>query len=264
LTDSVFWIDRDEVSWTLDAAGATPEEDTGLWTVIIGVGLDGSGDPLPGPTVGSDVAVRYAPGTSINCCWCPSYRVRVLIEPWEAPDGTFPAYSHYETEEAMQAAVDRLKGKILGQLVPIHVRVADWVVTTEWSVFMGSIQDGELRYWDAVGDFAGLSARDVVLLTLEQRGDLALAGQTQEIWAHTLPGDVPLTPALTTGEVQSGYADPDTWYPIAGWEAVDVTDAITSSPGDHDVRLYASSGGTTVVTYGDVRWTFRVTRSTLG
>jgi len=262
LSDPIFWIDREEVSWTLDVAGSTPEEDIGLWTVIIGVGLDGSGLPLPGPVVGGDVAVRYAPGMSISCCWCPSYRVRVRIEPWEAPDGTFPAYSHYETDAAMQAAVDRLKGKILDQLLPIHARVAEWVVTTEWSVFMGGIKSGMTRTWDIVGEFAGMSVRDVVRVTLSQRGDLALVSKTQTIVAHMLPADVPLVPAVNTGPVQSGYADPDTWYPVAGWEDVDITDSVASSPADHDLRILASADGS--VTYGDVRWTFRVTRSTLG
>ncbi len=263
LADPVFWIDREAVAWTLDALGSTPEEDAGLWTVIIGVGLDGSGAPMPGPTVGGDVAVRYAPGMAISCCWCPSYRVRVLITPWAAPDGTFPAYAHYETDAAMQAAVDRMKDKVLHQLLPIHARVAEWVVTTDWSVDMGCVQDGMVRVWDvSAGEFAGLSARDLVRLTVAQRGDLAAPGQTQEIWAHALPADVPLTPPISTGAVQSGYADPDTWHPVAGWDDVDVTDAVASAPGDHDLRLRASADAS--VTYGDVRWTFRVTRSTLG
>lgn len=262
LADPVFWIDSVETAWTLDLAGATPEEDQGLWTVIIGVGLDGSGAPMPGPAVGSDVAVRYAPGTSINCCWCPSYRVRVLIEPWEAPDGSHPAYTYYQTDAAMQAAVERMKGKVVGALLPIHARVAEWVVTTEWSVFMGGVQGGATRSWDLIGDFAGIGTRDVVRATLEQRGDLAAGGQTQQIYAHALPADVPLVPPVDSGPVQSGVADPTTWYPVAGWDEVDVTAAILSVPGDHDVRLHAVADAS--VAYGDVRWTFRVTRSTLG
>jgi hypothetical protein len=262
LSDPVFWIDSVTTPWTLDVAGATPEEDQGLWTVVIGVGLDGTGAPMPGPTVGGDVAVRYAPGTSVNCCWCPSYRVRVLIEPWEAPDGSHPAYDHYQTDAAMQAAVERMKGKIVGTLLPIHARVAEWVVTTEWSVFMGGVQGGTTRAWDIVDEFADLGSRDIVRASLEQRGDLAAGAQTQQIYAHALPADVPLTPPVDSGAVQSGVADPTTWYPVAGWVEEDITAAILSAPGDHDVRLHAVADAS--VTYGDVRWTFRVTRSTLG
>jgi hypothetical protein len=263
IEDPVFWIDREDVPWTFDVSCANPDLDEGLWTVIIGVGLDGVGAPMPGPAVGGDVAVRYSPGVSIDCCWCPSYRVRVLITPLEASDGTYPAYDHYKTEEAMQAAVERMRSKIEGQLLPIHARVAEWVVTTEWSVDMGCVQDGMARVWDiSAGEFAGFSSRDAVYLTILQRGDLSVAGQTHTIWAHMLPDDVPLVPSVDTGAVQSGYSDPEIWWPVSGWENVDVTDAILSSPGEHEIRLRAIADAS--VSYGDVRWTFRVTRSTLG
>lgn len=61
--DSVFWIDDVEVPWVQVAAGATADEDVGEWTVIIGVGVDGSGVPYSGPIVGhSDIVAVNSPG----------------------------------------------------------------------------------------------------------------------------------------------------------------------------------------------------------
>lgn len=63
LSDSVFWIDEVDVDWTLQTAGTTAEEDIGEWTIILGVGLDDSGTPYPGPGVGhADIIAVNQPG----------------------------------------------------------------------------------------------------------------------------------------------------------------------------------------------------------
>ena len=61
--DDVFWIDAVDTPWTLISAGATPAEDVGEWTIIIGVGVDSGGSPTAGPTVGhADIIAVNQPG----------------------------------------------------------------------------------------------------------------------------------------------------------------------------------------------------------
>ena len=260
-TDPVFWIDYEDAVWAIDPLvppGPTAEEDQGLWTVIIGVGVDLiSGLPMPGPTVGSDIAVRYYPEIDHgDCCYCRSYKVRVLVEPMAQ------AYTYYETETDMLAAVERLKAKILAQLIPIHARVAEWVVTTEWTIFMGGVRTAwtDTRFMDA-DEWADMGQAAKILLSIEQRGDLLLPGNTQ-IMEMTDSVGAPLVPPVVTLPAQTGVADSATWYPVDDgvtlWTDVDVT---TSLNGEVSTRALATA--TAGVTYGDVRWTFRVTRSTL-
>ncbi len=258
IDDAVFWIDAEDTPWTLTAAvPGFPGQDVGVWTVIIGVGVDDAGMPLPGPTVGEDVAVRYWPEVDKgDCCFCRSYKMRVVIEPMPQ------AYDYYTDDGAMLAAVDRIKDKILGQLIPIHARVAEWAVTTEWSIFMGGVQTGftDARLLTA-GEFLDLGPSGRVLVSIEQRGDLALPARTQTMRLLTGAG-APLVPPVNTGAVNTGVADPETWYPVAGFEPATPADITASVSGVDPVRVEAApSAG---VGYGDVRWTFRVTRGTLG
>lgn len=61
--DPVFWIDDVDMVWTFKSAGPTTDEDIGEWTVIIGAGIDGDGNPYPGPTVGhGDIIAVDQPG----------------------------------------------------------------------------------------------------------------------------------------------------------------------------------------------------------
>lgn len=63
VSDDVFWIDDVEVEWVKTVTGATAEEDIGVWTVIIGVGVDGSGNPNDGPVIGHSDVVGVNQGT---------------------------------------------------------------------------------------------------------------------------------------------------------------------------------------------------------
>ncbi len=252
LADPVFWIDYEDAAWTMTVpVPGFPDQDMGRWTVIIGVGLDSTGSPLPGPTVGSDVAVRYYPEIDHgDCCFCPSYKVRVLIDPMPQ------AYDYYTTEDEMLAAVERLKSKILDKLIPIHVRVAEWIFTMEFTVLMGSVQTGwvDTRVMDP-DEWVDMGPSSQILLTVEQRGDLNAMAKWQRLRIFD-GGGVAL---VDTGAVRSGFADPDTWYPVAGWTGTDVTAALD---GEINTEMVADSSA--VVTYGDVRCTFRVARGTLG
>jgi len=244
------------VIWTRVVKPTLADRDVGRWTVIIGTGVGGA---VPAP--GTHVAVRYWPEIEGDCCFCRSYKVRVEIEP------KAEAYSYYETEVAMRDAVDRLQGKILAKLLPIHARVAEWVVTTEWVVFMGSVQAGwvDTRFLDA-DEWVDMGPAAQILLSIEQRGDLLLGPQTQTMTMTDGVG-APLVPPINTGPVNTGHADPTTWYPVAGYDPAapaDVTDSLLGILGTGVLSTRAIATGTAGVTYGEVRWTFRVTRGTLG
>jgi hypothetical protein len=225
--DPVWWIDADE-GW---ASG--PLE----WTVIVGVGEDTS-NPF---SVGEDVAIRYWPEISpSDCCFCRSYRMRAEIE------ATTEAYDHYLTPTAMDAAVERLKTK-LSRLIPIHARVIDWSVTTNVVHTMTDVKNGADVFHDFTGDeFADATE---ILMTVEQRGDLDTGPKTMDFY---LRDEVPAVVWSDTG-VNTGYSDATTWYAVVTDEPV-TNDIVDNNP----VQIEASSTGS--VTFGDVRWTFKVTR----
>jgi hypothetical protein len=253
IDDQVYWIDYEESAWNVSApVPGFPDRDVGRWTIIIGTGVGGI---VPAP--GAEVAVRYWPEIDHgDCCFCRSYKVRVEIEPMAQ------AYTYYETEDAMLAAVERLKAKILAQLIPIHARVAEWVVTTEWTIFMGGVRTAwvDTRILDA-DEWVDMGPSVRILLSIEQRGDLLLPGNTQTMEMTDSAG-APLAPPILTLPAQTGAADPATWYPVNDgvtlWTDVDVTASLN---GEISARAIATAAAG--VTYGDVRWTFRVTRSTL-
>lgn len=246
--DQVYWIDYEYAAWTMDVPGATPEQDSGLWQVIIGVGLDSGGSPLPIPDLGVDIAVRYLPELDNgDCCFCRSYKVRAEIQPMPQ------AYAYYGTDAALQAAVKRLEEKILGQLIPIHARVVEWSVTTEFSLEINGAFDGMGSIEIPIPEFSGITDRDLVLATAEQRGDLLVASQRT-----SLDGD--LAPVADTGWQTTGVSDPDTWFPMVGFVDLDITAALVAAdPG----TIRCTSVGGPPSTYGDMRWTFRVTRNTI-
>lgn len=252
IDDQVYWIDYEESAWNVSVpVPGFPDRDVGRWTIIIGTGLGGT---VPAP--GAEVAVRYWPEIDHgDCCFCRSYKVRVEIEPMAQ------AYTYYETEDAMLAAVERLKTKILAQLIPIHARVAEWVFTTEWTIFMGGVQTAwtDTRFLDA-DEWVDMGPSARILLSIEQRGDLALPGNTQTMEMTDSSG-APLVPPINTGAVQSGFADPTTWYPVAGYDPAAPADVTVSLNGEVGTRSLATAAAG--VTYGGVRWTFHVTRSTL-
>lgn len=245
--DTVYWIDAEEVSWTLTAAGATTDEDVGTWTVIIGTGV---GATIFAP--GVDLAVRYYPEVDHgDCCFCRSYKMRVLVEPMAQ------AYAYYQTEAEMLAAVDRLRAKIETQLLPIHARVAEWVVTTEWTVLMGGVQAGwaDVRVLD-VDEWTDLGPSGRVLLGVEQRGELDIAGRHHDLEISNGGGTL-----LAIADAWTGAADATTWYPVAGYDPASPADITSAVGGEVGTSLTATA--TAAVGYGEVRWTFRVTRSTL-
>lgn len=250
--DPVYWIDIEESAWNLSVAvPGFPDQDVGRWTVIIGTGV---GATIFSP--GDHVAVRYYPEIDHgDCCYCRSYKMRVLIEPMAQ------AYTYYETEDAMLAAVERVKDKILAQLIPIHARVAEWVVTTEFSLTMGGVQAGwvDARVMDP-DEWVDMGPSAHIELTIEQRGDLGGFGNKQTLTIRNGAG-VNLVGPLVTPLV--GFVDLVTWHPVVSvgpvvWTDVDVTADLN---GETDTSVIAAAAAP--ITAGDVRWTFRVTRSTL-
>jgi hypothetical protein len=239
------------VIWTRVVKPALADRDVGRWTVIIGTGV---GATIFSP--GDHVAVRYYPEVDHgDCCYCRSYKVRVEIEPMAQ------AYTYYETEDAMLAAVERLKTKILAQLIPIHARVAEWVVTTEFSFTMGGVQTGwvDTRVMDP-DEWVDMGPSARVELTIEQRGDLG-GFFGQQMLTIQDGGGVPLVGPLAAPLV--GFVDLVNWHPVVTvgpivWTNRDVTADLNGVVGTSVIAASAP-----VSAAGDVRWTFRVTRSTL-
>jgi hypothetical protein len=230
LADQVWWIDHDE-GW---ASG--PLE----WTVIIGVG-ESTANPFPSP-YGQDVAIRYWPEIAYNdCCFCRSYKMRCDITAMDE------AYEHYQTNDELNDAVDRLKEK-LTRLIPRHARVIDWSVTTNIVHTMYGAQNAAdvfHRFDDDEFDDA-----TEILMTVEQRGHLTVLAESQNFW---LRDD---TPAVVWSALNrfTGVSDPDTWY-VVGTPDVDVTSLIADN---NPVEIECLATGP--VTFGDARWTFKVTR----
>jgi hypothetical protein len=113
--DAVWWVDA-------EGARETDPGDAGRWYWSVVVGQD------PGaaaPAVGADVAVRYWPELLTVCGYCCTNRIRVRITPLE---GTWGAEAYYGAGLALDAAVQRLIDKIAATLVPIHVRVVEYVM----------------------------------------------------------------------------------------------------------------------------------------
>jgi len=85
-----------------------------------------------------DTAVRYWPAVSLrDCCYCRSYKMRMEMF------ATEEAYAFYDTENALDNAIERLQNKIAppsdvgltlrgSTLVPIHARVVDWAIGKRW------------------------------------------------------------------------------------------------------------------------------------
>lgn len=399
LADDVFWIDEVDVDWALKTSGATAEEDIGEWTVILGIGVDDTGTPYSGPTVGHaditavnqpgkvftvsgdhtatiqvgasisvirstgndgvytvstvvlsgadtevtvneavasavvdgtltwvDAAIRYYPSIDFgDCCFCRSYKMRVEIEP------TADAYEFYDTDEKLNAAIDRIKSKISARrnggisqfkssLVPIHARVVDWSITKEW--ILENVSSGNTISEELIGEFLSDDLADVsavdqgnkvftingdqrsdvasgdsisirgstgndgvyvvnsvtinsngddtdvevttaipsavadgalypmpsgIFMTVDQRGDMG-AAQTQQMTLY----DEALGSAWTATH-GTGASDPTTWYNV-------VTDHdVTALIGNNSpVKIEAiDTGG---ITYGDVRFTFTISK----
>ena len=251
LGDSVFWIDVEDTAWTFTGAGATPEEDTGDWTVIVGVGVT-SGVPSAGPTVGGDIAVRYWPEVSQNdCCFCRSYKVRVEMT------ATAEAYDYYETFDDIEAAAIRLKQKIENKLLPIHVRVAEWLYTQTLTVTQDDIFASRERITDIEASGTPLISTPfenatLIEMMVYQRGELDDPGEDQsfELWADGITG----TLVWSAANQASGFSDPDTWYPVTG-SPVDVTSDLVNK------LATVISEATATVAFGDTQWRFEVTKS---
>jgi hypothetical protein len=118
VADRVWWIDA-VVSTVNDPDAAVPNS-RWLWTVIVG---QEGGDV---PVVGDDAAIRYWPDMlATTCGYCRSNRMRVKIEP---QTGAWGAETYFGIGIEMDAAVSRLIAKIEKTLVPIHVRVLEYVM----------------------------------------------------------------------------------------------------------------------------------------
>ncbi len=294
---------------------------------VISATLNGVNTDLvvsPGPAADSgadgevhwtDIAIRYVPELDLeNCCFCLSYKRRVEITP------TAEAYEHYGSGVSMDAAVGRLRRKIVATLAPIHTRVVDWAVSKEWTLenvdtgatieetlaseFLSddlsgvtaastvtntftitgdrtkdlaagetiTIVDSTANDGDYVIDTVVLNANEEdtdvgvttavpsavgdgslrpmptkILMKVEQRGDMSLS-QTQTFNLYDESASVVWTSTDTTG-----VSDATTWYTVT--ENEDVTSDIGNNA-NVKIEAIAAAG----ITYGDVRFTFTVSR----
>ena len=152
---------------------------------------------LDGELIWTDCAIRYYPEVDMgNCCFCKSYKVRVEVEP------TADAYSFYDTNSRLDAAIDRMKGKIApsrespvlkSSIIPIHARVVDWSITKSFTlenVFGSNVIDEEIGVapsvagadWprgfflsDPLGDVVGVDqVSHIFTINGDQRAHLAV------------------------------------------------------------------------------------------
>lgn len=125
LGDAVWWIDA-EAGTVVDPVDPLRWH----WDVVVGQ------DPTaPTPAVGMDVAVRYWPELLADCGYCRSNRIRVEIVPQGGPWG---ADTYFGFGLSLDAAVRRLIAKIAATLVPIHVRVSEYVLIYATAIGMGA------------------------------------------------------------------------------------------------------------------------------
>ena len=232
LGDEVFWIDAEE-GW---------DPILTQWTIIIGTAATAPNPFAPG----DDVAVRYYPEVSAgDCCFCKTHKVRIEIE------ATDEAYEHYETLEAVDDAIERLKTKLM-RLVPIHVRVVEWELRRKFEHTIYGAQQGAVA--EKVID--GSEFLDVatdpgsILLTIQYRGDLDVMPKGMVLDVDKWNGAAWVN-VFTIGPIFTGDNDPDLWY-----DAVVDQDLTGLLSGTQPVRMRAACSPFSL--YGDARWTFNV------
>ena len=92
-----------------------------VWTLVVAVSA--------APPLGN-YHIKYFPDVVDSCEWCRAHMLRFEITP------TTETLAHYSDPYLMLAAIDRLIVK-LKRLVPIHVRIAEFVLATRILVTVG-------------------------------------------------------------------------------------------------------------------------------
>ena len=73
--------------------------------------------------------LAYDPPVSMNCCWCKSHVIRLLLEPTAA----FLASGTY-TGAQVSAAIERLVERIVSEQLPVHARLGEVVLAQSVAV----------------------------------------------------------------------------------------------------------------------------------
>lgn len=238
--DDYYYIDKEEQTWTLTSSGASYQEDVGEWVVLVRFG-SGVSSPI---SINDDIAVRYLPiFDNINCCYCPSNKIRAVVEV------TDEAYDFYDTYDKVENAINRLKTKIL-DLVPIHARVGQWSVTKKFEDEMFGSQNGGTVEHELTGEQFVLNTR--VLLTVQFRGDSDAIGKEMTFQLQSESW------GIVWQELNwlSGISDNDTWVDVVVDQEVVLPDTYLYQP--YKVYTRVISGASS--TYGDVRWIFTITK----
>jgi hypothetical protein len=172
--------------------------------------------------------------------------VRVEIE------ATDEAYEHYETLEAVDDAIGRLKTKLM-RLVPMHVRVVEWELTRKFSHAIYGAQQGATveKIIDGSEFLDAMTTPGGILLTIQYRGDLDVFPKSMTLQVDEWNGAVWVN-KFSVGPVFTGDTDPDLWYDAAVDQ--DLSGALS---GTQPVRMRAVCSAFS--TYGDARWIFNVT-----
>jgi hypothetical protein len=233
--DTYYYIDKEEQEWTLTSSGASYQEDVGEWIVLVRFGT-GVSSPI---SVNDDIAVRYLPVfDTINCCYCPSNKMRAMVEV------TDEAYDFYNTYDKVENATERLKTKIL-ELVPIHARIGRWSITKKFEDYMFGAQNGGTVEHELTGEQFVLNSQ--VLLTIQFRGDNDSVGKEMDFRLESESEGV----VWQELNWSSGVSDNDTWIDVVVDQEVTLPDEL------YKVYTRCISGPSS--TYGDVRWIFTIT-----
>lgn len=240
ISDTYYYIDKEETTWTLTSSGATTQEDVGEWTVLVRLGA-GVASPI---SASDDIAVRYLPiFDSMDCCYCRSHNMRAIVDVSEE------AYDYYDTYGKVEHAITRLKPKLL-ELVPIHARVIEWEVTRRYEDYMyGAQNGGTVEHAIEAGRFENNST---VLLSVQFRGDSDTLAKAMTFQVESSSAGI-----VWSNSHNTGYSDNATWYDVEDGSG-SVEFALTLPPTQDDVvtvRAISSASST----YGDVKWVFSIT-----
>jgi hypothetical protein len=84
-------------------------------------------DPLD--PAASEYCIRYRPAYSLNCCYCKSYKIRLILEPTQRLYDDLGG-----SGAAVNGALTRLVAKIQREQLPIHAKIVDVVLNVPISV----------------------------------------------------------------------------------------------------------------------------------
>lgn len=249
VNDIYYYIDREDTVWTWSSSPSSdPKEDIGTWTVDIRFGI-GVSSPIQAL---DDVAVRYLPlSDDMDCCYCRSSNIRAQVNVIEE------AYDFYDTYEKIEHAISRLKTKI-GDLLPIHTRIIQWEVTRRFSEECYGVQNGATVLHTLTGEQFLNNTR--VLLSVQYRGDSDSGTPNTDLDFRVYSEDTGTVWELLNWNPVTPAGDNETWVDVITDEEIILT-SDPSDPGPPIVPFYVSVRAIagSASTYGDVKWTFKVT-----